>query len=297
MRDRLFDDSGVSTIVDRTTFQAKLRTDTMSKRYHGNPCWYELATSKGNLKPAEDFYANIFGWTLQDSGMEHFAYHLAQCDGDTVAGMMEISGDGSDTPPFWMTYFAVDDADAFVAHARALGATLHRGPDDIPGTGRFAVLADPQGAAFGILQPDMSSMSQADIAKADASGGAFHANKPGRCNWNELMSSDSDAAYGFYSRLLGWSRGNAIDMGTMGTYQLFQRDGIGIGGMMGLGNAPKSNWLPYFGVQGRVSDTIEAIKTAGGSVHRGPHEVPGGMYIAVGQDPQGAWFAVTGSAK
>lgn len=269
----------------------------MTKRYQGNPCWYELTTSKGHLKPAENFYGNILGWTFQDSGMEGFDYHLAQSGSDMVAGLMQMPDDGSDMPPFWMTYFAVDDADAFLTDAKSLGAKLHRGPDDVPGTGRFALFADPQGAAFGILQPDMSKMSDADIAKAERGEGPFHPTKPGRCNWNELRSADPDAAFAFYSRLLGWTKGEAIDMGKMGTYQLFQREGTDIGGMMGLGDVPTPNWLPYFGVPGRVSDTIMALQAAGGSVHHGPVEVPGGMYIAVGQDPQGAWFAVTGGKK
>lgn len=269
----------------------------MSTRYLGNPCWYELTTNKGNLKPAEGFYSGILGWSFQDSGMEAFDYHLAQSEGDMLAGLMEMPDDVADMAPFWMTYFAVDGADAFVTQAKALGAKLHRASDDVPGTGRFALLADPQGASFGIMQPDMSQTSDADIAKAERGEGAFHPTQPGRCNWNELMTTDPDAAFIFYARLLDWTKGETIDMGKMGTYQLFRRDGTDIGGMMGLDDAPTSNWLPYFGVLGRVCDSIDAINTAGGRVHYGPVEVPGGMYIAVAQDPQGAWFAVTGGKK
>src|SRR5690606_35505895 len=186
--------------------------------------------------------------------------------------------------PFWMIYFAVDDADTFIADAKAAGGELHRGPDDIPGTGRFALLADPQGAGFGILEPDTTDMP-ADM-------GAFNQNKPGHGNWQELMSTDPVAGFAFYSGLFGWTRGEAMDMGPMGTYQLFAHEGADIGGMMGLGQAPKSSWLPYFGVDGAVSDTIAAITAAGGHVHHGPVEVPGGAFIAIAQDPQGAWFAV-----
>lgn len=269
----------------------------MTKSNHGNPCWYELATSKGNLKPAEEFYGKILGWKVGDSGMEGFDYHLAKSGDDMVAGLMVMPEDVADMPPFWMIYFAVDDADKFVADAKAAGASVHRAPDDIPGTGRIALLADPQGAGFGILQPDTSTMSDADIAKADRGEGAFHLNKAGHGNWNELMSTDPEAGFAFYSQLLGWTRGDAIDMGKMGTYQLFSHNGFDIGGMMGLGDAPKPNWLPYFGVDGGVSDRIKAIKAADGKVHHGPVEVPGGAYIAVAQDPQGAWFAVTGARK
>lgn len=264
--------------------------------FQGNPCWYELTTSRGNLKPTESFYSRIFSWSFQDSGMEGFDYHLAQSDGDMVAGLMEMPEDNFGKLPLWLTYFSVHDADAFVVDAMALGATLCREPDDVPGTGRFAVLTDPQGAAFGILQPDMSNMSEVDIAKAERGEGAFHSTKPGCCNWNELTSTDPDASFAFYSRLLGWTKGKAVDMDKMGTYQLFQHDGTDIGGMMGLGDAPTSNWLPYFGVH-NVSGVIDAIKAAGGSIHQGPLKVPGGNYIAVARDPQGTWFAMTGAEK
>ena len=84
-------------------------------------------------------------------------------------------------------------------------------------------------------------------------------------------------------------------MGETGVYQLVRRGGVDIAGMMGLGQAPAPNWLPYFGVAG-VSACIEAITKAGGIVHHGPMEVPGG-FIAIAQDPQGAWFAVTGEKR
>src|SRR4051794_11088325 len=131
--------------------QHRLRRPIMSKRHHGNPCWYELTTGKGNLQAAENFYRGIFGWEVEGAGMPDFDYRLAKSDGDMVAGLMAMPEDAADITPFWMIYFAVDDADAFVADAKAAGGQLHRGPDDIPGTGRFALLADPQGAGFGIL--------------------------------------------------------------------------------------------------------------------------------------------------
>ena len=269
----------------------------MTTSYQGNPCWYELTTSKGRLKAAEHFYTSVFDWTFQDAGMQGFDYHLAQHGSDVVAGMMQMPDDASAMQPFWMIYFAVDDIDAFVDAATAAGALVRRGPDDVPGTGRFALLTDPQGATFGVLQADMSKLSAAEIARAERGEGAFHSTLPGRCNWNELMSTDPAAAFDFYSRLLGWTRGSAIDMGELGSYQLFQRAGTDIGGMMGLGDSPAPSWLPYFGVHGSVANTIALIESAGGSIHHGPLEVPGGMFIAVGQDPQGAWFAVTGAEK
>lgn len=268
----------------------------MARSHHGNPCWYELATGGGHLKAAEDFYGKILGWRITDSGMEGFDYHLAKAGDDMVAGMMTMPEAVSGMPPFWMIYFSVDDADAFVADAKAAGASVHKDPQDVPGTGRFAILADPQGAAFGILQADMSGMSEANIAKTEAGGGAFDQSKAGHANWNELMSTDPEAGFAFYSKMFGWTKGDAVPMGEMGVYQLVRHGEVDIAGMMGLGQSPVPNWLPYFGVAG-VSDSIEAITKAGGTVHHGPMEVPGGAYIAIAQDPQGAWFAITGAKR
>lgn len=274
-----------------------IRSESITKSWQGNPSWYELTTSKGDLKSAQEFYSKILAWTFEDSGMEGYDYLLASCDGDAVAGLSAMPEDATGTPPFWLIYFAVDDADKSVADAKAAGAVVHRVPSDVPGTGRFALLTDPQGADFGVLQPDMSVMSDADIAKAESGGGAFNQDKPGHGNWHELISTDPVAGFKFYARLLGWGKGDPVDLGDMGTYQLFRRGEVDIGGMMGLGDSPESHWLPYFGVSGSVSDKIEAIKAAGGRVQAGPMEVPGGAYTAVAQDPQGAWFAIVGSDK
>lgn len=263
--------------------------------YQGTPCWYELGTS--DLDGAGDFYTAILGWQIADSGMDGFDYRLAKSGDDMVAGLMSNTGQQGNPPPNWLLYFAVDDCDQTAADITAAGGAILKAPDDIPGTGRFAVAADPQGAVFGLLQPDMSQMSPADRAKAEAGEGAFNQKKAGHGCWNELMSTDPDAGFSFYAELFGWTKGDAMDMGAMGSYQLFRHKGTDIGGMMGLGDAPVPVWLPYFGVDGTVTKVIEAIGAAGGTVHQGPMEVPGPAWIAVAQDPQGAWFAVVGPEK
>lgn len=255
--------------------------------YHGQPVWFELATAQGALAGAGGFYERILGWQVVDSGMEGFAYHLAKSGGDMVAGLMEMPPDVAAMPPLWTVYFAVDDADAAAARIRELGGTIHREPADIPGTGRFAIAADPQGAGFGILCP-----LPMDPAPPEGAG-AWNQQKPGRGNWVELMSTDPVAGFDFYAALFGWQKGEAMDMGEMGSYQLFRHKGTDIGGMMGLMDAPAPNWLAYFGVDD-LAATLEAIKAAGGSIVTGPHEVPGPALIAVARDPQGAHFAVVG---
>ena len=255
--------------------------------HHGAPCWYELATTPGKLSDADDFYRKVLGWTISDAGMQGFTYHLANTGGDMVAGLMEMPPDVSSMPPFWLLYFAVDDADKAVADMQRAGAKIHRPVAEIPGTGRFAILADPQGVGFGILEP---------ILMPDGSGGnAFDQTKEGHGNWHELSSSDPKAAMGFYSRAFGWTNSRTMPMGEMGDYDMVARNGTDIGGMMRQqpGVPVPGYWLPYFGVDG-VDKAIERINSAGGRIVHGPHDVPGGAFIAISSDPQGAMFAVAG---
>lgn len=253
--------------------------------HHGLPVWYELSTSKGALADAGAFYARVLDWTVNDAGMEGFTYHLATAGGDMVAGLMEIPDFVGQMPPAWLTYFGVTDADRVADQILAAGGTIHRPPTDIPGTGRFAVAADPQGAGFGILQP---------LPMPEGQGGnAFDQSRPGHGSWNELNSTDPDAGFDFYSTLFGWQKSQAMDMGEMGTYQLFSHDGGDIGAMMGLGDSPVPHWLTYFGVT-EIDSAIRRLEEAGGKLHHGPIQVPGDAWIAVATDPQAAWFAMVG---
>lgn len=252
--------------------------------YQGNPCWYELDT--GDLDAAGAFYGKVFGWRVADAGMEGFDYRLARAGDAMVAGMMA----GGEAPR-WLIYFAADDCDAMVERVRAAGGAVGSPPQDIPGTGRYAVVSDPQGAVFGLLQPDMSGMSAEEIASASA---PFDQDRPGHGNWNELMSTDPEAGFAFYAALFGWTRGEAMPMGEAGNYQLFRREGRDIGAMMGLGGQPEPGWLPYFGSAMPMRELVAVIEAAGGIVRHGPVEVPGPAWIVVASDPQGAAFAAVG---
>lgn len=252
---------------------------------HGHPVWFELATTAGDLPAAGAFYSRVLGWNVSDSGMEGFTYHLGVSDGDMVAGLMEIPPAMAGMPPNWTLYFGVDDADAAAAAITAAGGQVYKEPADVPGTGRFAVVGDPQGTPFGIMQ--LEKMEDGGETRA------FDQTKAGHGNWTELMTSDLKAGFDFYAKLFGWTAGDAIDMGEMGTYQLFRHDGADIGGMMARADGQPPAWLSYFGVNG-VNPAIQRIKDAGGTVQHGPQAVPGGAHIAIATDPQGAWFAVVG---
>jgi len=109
--------------------------------------WGELSTS--DLAKSKEFYAAVFGWSWGGSD----EYTEAQVDGRTVAGVMPRPPDmSSEMPDNWLAYFGAGDVDADAKRATDLGATVIVEPTDIPGTGRFSVLIDPQGAAFGLFK-------------------------------------------------------------------------------------------------------------------------------------------------
>ncbi len=102
------------------------------------------------------FYGEVLGWKVDDSGMEGFDYHLARSDNDAVAGLTFMPEDVAEMPPSWMIYYAVDNADRFVAEAKAAGASVHRDPADVPGDGSLRSAGrsapDPQGAWFAVTR-------------------------------------------------------------------------------------------------------------------------------------------------
>ncbi|MDQ6652398.1 MAG: VOC family protein [Acidobacteriota bacterium] len=113
-------------------------------------CWNELGTP--DTTKAGDFYTELFGWGKNVQQMGPMTY-TSFMNGDRPAGgMYKPSPEMGKVPPHWLVYFAVDDTDAKLKKAGDLGAKTLAPPMDIPGTGRFAVIQDPQGAAFGIIK-------------------------------------------------------------------------------------------------------------------------------------------------
>jgi predicted enzyme related to lactoylglutathione lyase len=113
-------------------------------------CWNELQTR--DPERAKVFYGEVFGWGAETSEMAGMKYTEWKRGESSIGGMMEMPDEiPQGTPPSWLVYFGVEDTDASVATATKLGATLLAGPIDIP-AGRFAVIADPTGAGFGIIK-------------------------------------------------------------------------------------------------------------------------------------------------
>ncbi len=112
-----------------------------------------------------------------------------------------------------------------------------------------------------------------------------------------MHAADRESGFEFYSSLFGWTKAEAIDMGPMGVYQLFATGGVPVGGMMTKTEAvPVASWLYYFNVED-IDAAAARVKTAGGQILNGPHQVPGGSWILQGSDPQSAMFALVGPRR
>jgi uncharacterized protein len=248
--------------------------------------WYELLTNDAGA--SETFYRRVMGWEAKDSGLPGPPYTIVSAGGVPVGGIATIQKDACEAAsrPAWAGYVGVDDVDAVVARLETLGGKVLGPARDIPGVLRFAVVADPWGAVFLLLR----GFSPEPLPSA--APGA-----PGTVGWNELCAGDGPKAFDFYSALFGWTKAGAVDMGAMGIYQTFAAGGPAVGGMMTKPpEAPGVGWLHYFNVASAEA-TIALAKENGAKLLMGPHEVPGGSWIAHLLDPQGATLAIVGAKK
>ena len=252
--------------------------------------WYELMTS--DPEGAIAFYGHVVGWTAQPFSGERTdnPYHVVSGSAGPLGGIMRIPAEAKDCgmSPWWGGYIGSSDVDADARRLTDAGGSVKRPPDDIPGVGRFAVMSDPGGAIFMLLKG--SSPDDMEAAPPMARG---------HVGWHELYSGNFDADLGFYTSQFGWGTGEAMDMGPMGSYQLFSMSGGTDFNSMEGGMMPKPEqmpvpqWLFYFVVPD-IDEGVKKVEEGGGTVLNGPAEVPGGAWIIQATDPQGAMFALVG---
>lgn len=242
----------------------------------GRFCWYELMTPDpaASLK----FYRDVIGWTEEEQRPPPDSYTLLKTPEGAIAGVMPMPPGMEGVGPVWVGYVAVADVDDFARRLTTAGGTVFRPPTDIPGVGRFAVVADPQGATFNLFKGEGVPPPTAGPEKS------------GYVGWHELLAAHGATAFDFYETLFGWTKSMAVPMGEMGVYQLFAVDGVDQGGIMTKPpQAPRPYWGFYVQVEGAKA-AIARLEKASGVVINGPHQVPGGQWTVQAQDPQGGFF-------
>jgi len=255
----------------------------------GDFIWYELMTPDPD--GAKAFYDAVVGWDIEPRPAGEMDYRMIRrSDGGNAGGVLRITSEmaSEGARPTWLGYINVADVDESTASIERSGGTILM-KHDIPGIGRIAMVADPQGAPVYVMKP---------IPPANDPNGrsdVFSRDGQQRVGWNELATSNQQAALEFYTSQFGWTKGEAMPMGEMGDYQLLAHHDVPIGAIMTRAADRPTRWRFYF----RVSDldaAKSAIEAGGGTVMHGPVEVPGGDRILIGSDPQGAEFALVGGA-
>ena len=253
----------------------------------GKFIWYDVMTT--DTKAAAKFYSDVIGWSAQEHPMADGGTYTTFSKGPTmVAGLMAISEPmrAEGVPPCWSGYVSTDDVDADARRVEAAGGAIKRPPTDIPNVGRFAVVSDPGGAVFLLFKPNTTEAPK-PVAPMT----------PGHVGWHELVAGDPDREFSFYSRLFGWTKDRAHDMGPMGAYQTFATGGAPCGGVMkACAQVPHPSWNYYIAVDS-VAAAADRALARGATVLHGPAEVPGGAWIVQARDPQGAQFAMVSAGK
>ncbi len=245
----------------------------------GQFVWHDLMTT--DTDGAKEFYNKVAGWGTQ-AWEGPSPYTMWTTNGIPIGGMVALNDEmrKNGVGPSWLASVGVDNVDDTVKKATGLGATVVAPPMDIPGAGRYAIVKDPQGVSIAVFA------GSGEMGDGSAPTG------PGTFSWHELTTSDYAAAFDFYSKLFGWEQTSEFDMGEMGKYLMYGQNGVPYGGMMTrTPQMPPPYWLCYINVPDAKA-SAETIKAAGGNLMMGPMEVPGGDWIAICTDPQGAAVAV-----
>lgn len=257
-------------------------------KHHGSFIWYELITP--DPKAAKAFYDVVVGWDIEPEPAGDMDYRMIRrSKGGNAGGVLRLTEDMAShgARPIWLGYVAVDDVDAIVAAVEARGGKVLMPASDIRDVGRIAMVADPQGNPFYVMKPippGGDETKESDV---------FSSTAEQYVSWNELSTPDPPAARQFYGELFGWTSDEFMPMGEYGEYRFFDHHGARIGAVSGCVEGAPAGWRYYVRVPS-IARAVDAVKTGGGTVTMGPHEVPGGDHIVIGQDPQGAEFALVG---
>jgi predicted enzyme related to lactoylglutathione lyase len=250
------------------------------KQTTGNFCWIEVGTT--DARKAKSFYSQLFGWQTEDVPAGPMTYTLLRKNGKDVGGLYEMSPEmkAQNVPPHWLSYVAVESADAAAKKAATLGGKITMDAMDVMEHGRMAVVQDPTGATVAVWQ-------------SKKHGGAAVSEDPGTVCWTELATRDTRAAAKFYSQLFDW-KGTEQPAGPNATYTMWMNGEAPTAGMYEMdakmAGAP-ARWMPYFRVEDCDAAAAEA-KKLGGTVCVEPSDIPNIGRFSVLQDPTGAAFAV-----
>jgi uncharacterized protein len=252
--------------------------DPPSTEHHvGKFIFVELVTP--DLAASKTFYGGLFSWTFRDVQVGAVRYTEGSLDGRPVAGMAyRPIRSGERRQPAWLSFVAVADVDAVKKAALQQGGRSLLEPRDVPGRGRIAVLADPQGAVFGVMASTSGDPPEESVGS-------------GEWIWASLYTSDPDVAGSFYQTLFDYEVFEAPEAGddqhlilASGGYARASANPLPAAGA-------HAHWINFVKVDdaARMAARVVAL---GGKVLLTPRDDRHGGKIAIVADPQGAPFGL-----
>jgi uncharacterized protein len=240
-------------------------------------CWRDLMTTEP--KEALSFYRGLFGWELSRELKlgPGFIYQILKNAQGEFGGIAKLPAD-SGIYPYWISYVQTPDVNATATLALELGGKQLVPPSTIPGIGRIAVLADPFGAGFALLDADAPAPI---VAGRDAA--------PGSPVWHELITGDFTGAATFYAELFGYQ----VERGEETTFAI-EHDGRSIK-IAGLRAQPETMPVAAWTIAYRVADLDLArarVDKLGGENLPNIQEFADGGRASTVIDPTGAVFTI-----
>ncbi len=242
--------------------------------------WADLLTS-GSPAEIAPFYTRVLGWTSEKTEEGRDAYVRLFNQGRPVAGIAHRPSGSPGMPRTrWLGFLVVPDLADATERATAQGATVLMPVRPAPGGGVQAVLADPEGATFGLLA--VAPGENLEICAA-----------PGEWLWPALLADDPFKAADFYGRLLGLQTMDDMRTPMFTGDLLLSGSGHARAGVVALPNraGKRPGWLWFV----RVADldaTVRAVEKEGGrALHQPRIDLLGGR-LAVVADPWGAVFGL-----
>jgi predicted enzyme related to lactoylglutathione lyase len=230
--------------------------------------WHEMTTK--DVVKAQQFYTALLGWTMKKVAMPGMDYHLIHVGDTQIGGMFTPD---QDVPSHWQSYVSVADVDKAAEAAKSAGGKVMSDCMDIPNVGRFAVVMDPQGAVVCLFKD----------AKGDS---ADHSHAEGNFCWDQLNTTDLDAAAAFYQTVVGWTKtSTGPEMG------VFNYSDKAEASLMVVPQGVHPHWLTYIAVDNLAEATQKAEKL-GAKVMMANESAGEWGNFSVIQDPVGAFIAL-----
>jgi uncharacterized protein len=225
-------------------------------------------------RPLLEFYEELFGWGLRAVPGVNYT-RVDTRGGGGINGGIGRSGTGE----AWATFYVeVDDPQAFLDRAEALGATTVLPATEIPGMATFAMFDDPDGLLIGLVQGQGTSEGAAAAAQRPSDGGGA------AVDWFEVLGADAGRSQAFYAELFGWT----VPGGAYG--QVAPGAAHGIGG--GIGAGGEDRWATVYASVGDVEAALARAEALGATRVYGPNQVDDHTRTGAFRDPAGNVFGV-----